>query len=183
MPEVAHLKASERKAGLLASMPIGTSSSSGILSQTFQYSVNRLPYQIFSRSSYQDFLYPLEPFEALLPTFNKIYNLLTLPDGWNGYDGCAPQSAAVEYAHHWMSLLYLEVTSSGQKWLDPNVTASGEGEVVFEWWQGSKKLTIYIGNQSAEYVKVWGPDINTDMEDGLADSLDMRGLLWKWLIG
>jgi hypothetical protein len=116
-------------------------------------------------------------------TFDKIYNLLALPDGWNGYDGSVPKYGAVEYAHHWINLLYHEVTSSGQKWLDPNITASGEGEVVFEWWQGSKKLTIYVGNQSAEYVKVWGPDINTDMEDGLADSPDMRGLLWKWLMG
>jgi hypothetical protein len=112
----------------------------------------------------------------------KIYSLLTLPDGWNGYDGCAPKHSAVKRAYHWVNLLYHEVTSSGQKWLDPNVTANGEGEVVFEWWQGSKKLTIYIGDQSAEYIKVWGPDINTNMDDGQADSPDMHGSLWKWLM-
>jgi hypothetical protein len=179
MPQVTNLM---RKTNSVNSMPIGTGESSGLLSQTFQCSVDRLPYKIFSRSSYQDFLYSLEPFEVLLPAFNKIYNLLALSEGWNGYDGCAPEYAAVEYAHRWISLLYREVASLEKKWLEPNITASGEGEVVFEWWQRSKKLTIYIGNRSAEYVKVWGPDINTDMEDGQADSPDMRRLLWKWLM-
>lgn len=182
MPQVANLGTSRQRTNLTNSMPTGTSGSTGVLAQTFQSSVNRSPYQIFSRSSYQDFLYPLGLLESLLPAFNKIYNLLALPDGWNGYDGCAPAYDAVEYAHRWIYLLYHEVISSGQKWLDPNITASGEGEVVFEWWQGFKKLTVYVGNQRAEYVKVWGPDINTDMEDGQADSPDMRGLLWKWLM-
>ena len=112
----------------------------------------------------------------------KIDSLLKLSDGWNGYDGCTPKYSAVEHAQHWINLLYHEVMSSGQQWLDPNVTASSEGEVVLEWWQDCKKLTIYIGNQSAEYVKVWGPDINTDMEAGQADSPVIRRLLWKWLI-
>jgi len=28
------------------------------------------------------------------------------------------------------------------------------GDVVFEWWRGKKKLTVYIGDEIAEYVKV-----------------------------
>ena len=68
-------------------------------------------------------------------------------------------------------------------WLEPNVTANAEGEVVFEWRHGIKNLTIEIGNQSAMYVKDWGADINTEMEDGQADSPTVRQALWKWLMG
>lgn len=163
-------------------MPPGMSNSSHLLSHAFQMSVHRFSYRIFSSSPYQDFLYTPELLEDLLPVLRKIYDLLTLPADWDGYDACAPSYSAVEYAHRWLRLLYCEVTISGQKWHDPVITASGESEVVFEWWVGSKKITIYIGNQSAEYVKVWGPDINTDMEDGQADSPEMRSSLWQWLM-
>jgi hypothetical protein len=120
--------------------------------------------------------------EALLPTLNEIYNLLTWPEGWNGYDACAPKFEAVQYASHWIELFYLDIVSSGQEWIEPNVTASAEGEVVFEWRHGIKNLTIYIGNQSAEYVMDWGADINTEMEDGYANSPSIRQRLWKWLM-
>lgn len=120
--------------------------------------------------------------EALQPILNEIYTLLTWSEGWNGYDACAPEFEAVQYASHWIELFYLDVVSSGQEWIDPNVTASAEGEVVFEWRYGVKNLTIYIGNQSAEYVKDWGADINTEMEDGYANSRSIRQRLWEWLM-
>jgi hypothetical protein len=182
MPQIASLRKSRQEGSPTGSIPVGVSGSSVLLSQAFHASIDRLPYRVFSRSPYQNFLYSPEPLEALLPALTKIYNLLTLPNNWNSYGGCAPSYDAVEYAHRWLLSLYREVTGSGQKWCDPAITASGDGEVVFEWWKDSKKLTIYIGNQSAEYVKVWGPDINTDMEDGPADSPDMRDSLWKWLM-
>ena len=62
------------------------------------------------------------------------------------------------------------------------MTASAEGEVVLEWWYGDKGLTIYIDNQSAVYLKDWGADINTEMEDGYANSPSIRLALWKWLM-
>jgi hypothetical protein len=60
-------------------------------------------------------------------------------------------------------------------------SASGDGEVGLAWEHGIKWLTMYIGNQSAEYVKSWGPDMETEMEDGNANTPHMRLLLWKWL--
>jgi hypothetical protein len=118
----------------------------------------------------------------ILPTLIEIHELLTWPDGWNGYSALAPKHNAVQYADHWIELFYQEVIESGQNWMKPNVTASAEGEVVLEWWHGDKGLTIYIGNQSAAYLKDWGADINTEMEDGYANSPDIRRALWKWLM-
>ncbi len=120
--------------------------------------------------------------EEISSTLTEIYNLLTWPDGWNGYDACAPKYEAVQYADHWIELFYQEVIDSRQGWIEPNVTASAEGEVVFEWRHGIKNLTVYIGNGIAEYVKDWGADISKEMEDGNVNSSHIRHELWKWLV-
>jgi hypothetical protein len=120
--------------------------------------------------------------KELSSTLAEIYDLLTWPEGWNGYDACAPKYGAVQYANHWIELFYLEIIDLRLDWLEPNVTASAEGEVVFEWRHGLNRLTVYVGNQSAEYVKDWGADINTEMEDGYANSPSIRRALWKWLM-
>jgi hypothetical protein len=112
----------------------------------------------------------------------KLKELSTWPEGWNGYDALAPKQEAIQYASQWIERLYREIIDLPLDWLEPNVTASAEGEVAFEWRQGTKNLTIYIGNQSAEYGKDWGTDINTEMEDGPAESPIIRRALWKWLM-
>lgn len=50
----------------------------------------------------------------------------------------------------------------------PHMTCNrtGRGEVVLEWWNGERKLTVYIESEGMHYVKSWGADINTDMQDG-----------------
>src|SRR5579859_5170217 len=103
----------------------------------------------------------------IAPTLAEIDNLSTWREGWNGYDALAQKQEAVRYAGQWIDLFYREVRDLSLDWLEPNVTASGEGKVLFEWRHGIKNLTVYIGNQSAEYVNDWGADINTEMEDGL----------------
>jgi len=72
----------------------------------------------------------------ILPTLIEIHELLTWPDGWNGYSARAPKYSAVQYADHWIELFY----------------------------------------------KDWGANINTEMEDGLANSHSIRLALWKWLM-
>jgi hypothetical protein len=59
------------------------------------------------------------------------------------------------------------------------VTAGVNGEVVLEWWHGEKKLTVYVTSESVEYLKVWGDDIGSEMEDG--DAAPVAPALWRWL--
>ena len=118
----------------------------------------------------------------ILPTLIEVRELTSWPADWNGYNALAPNYSAIQYAEHWIELFYTEILDLGMLWLEPNVTASADGEVVFEWRHGINRLTIYIGKQSAEYIKDWGADINTDMEDGLANSPDIRRALWEWLM-
>lgn len=69
----------------------------------------------------------------------------------------------------------------GRVWIKPNVIADANGDVVFEWWYGKKKLTVYIGDESAEYVQVWGTDVESEMSDGDAEPVSKCRALWLWL--
>jgi hypothetical protein len=113
----------------------------------------------------------------------SLQNMLTWEAGWNGYDSLAPNPDAIKHAEAWVTRLYLEVAEMdmGRTWIKPNVIADANGDVVFEWWYGKKKLTVYIGDESAEYVQVWGTDIVSEMSDGDAEPISKCRALWLWL--
>lgn len=113
---------------------------------------------------------------------SRMRDLLSWRDGWDEDDALAPDRGAVKHAESWIVELCLQAVESGLYWIKPNVTASPDGEVVLEWWHENKKLTVYISGQSAEYVQVWGPDIDSMMSDGDAESAKVRESLWLWLI-
>ena len=119
--------------------------------------------------------------EALKETLARLKNLLILDAGWNGYDALAPNPDAVLHAENWIGRLFQEIADSGRSWIRPNVIADANGDVVFEWWRGKKKLTVYIGDESAEYVKIWGTDIHSEMSEGDAEAISTCRALWLWL--
>jgi len=173
MPQILTLE-KHYQAVLTDGIPSGVSESSDELSRTYRRLVR-------DRRNLA-LLYPLAIPENLSLALNRITRLFTWPEGWNGYNALSPQRDAIVYARNWIRWFYQEVSILNQDWLNPHVTASAEGEVVFEWRQGVKRLTIYVGNQGAEYVKSWGPDINTQMEDGHANTASIRRSLWMWLM-
>lgn len=63
----------------------------------------------------------------------------------------------------------------------PHRSESPWGDVVFEWWYGDKKLTIYFGHEHIEYVKVWGDNIDEEMDDGTIADHSGFDELWRWL--
>jgi len=94
--------------------------------------------------------------------------------------GCpAPNYSTIRNAKSWITRLYFQVAF--ENWISPNITSGSEGEVVFEWWQGVKKLTAYVSSQTAEYIQVWGSDIYEEMSDGNAESVATCMKLWMWL--
>ena len=111
----------------------------------------------------------------------QVRNLLSLGENWNSYQALAPDPNAVAHAEIWIVSLFQTVMDMGLFWIKPSVTASSEGEVVFEWWYGKRKLTIYVGVQSIDYVQVWGTDINAKITDGDIESISDCRSLWVWL--
>ncbi len=114
-------------------------------------------------------------------TLTEIYQLLTWEAGWNSYNSPKPQYNAVARAAQLCIDFYREVADLG--WIKPNVTGGPEGGVVFEWWHGQRKLTIYVEESYAEYVQVWGTDIDAKITDGDIESISIYRSLWLWLIG
>lgn len=113
-------------------------------------------------------------------TERDIYELLSWPERWDGYDAPKPNPASVTHARSWAEQLHRDV--SAELWIKPHVIADEEGDVVFEWWKGRKKIAVYISPEAAEYVKVERLDGSSNMEDGSIETPEDRRMLWRWLI-
>lgn len=62
--------------------------------------------------------------------------------------------------------------------------------MMIESWYGDRKVTLYIEEEDDEYgmlptfIRVWGPNIYTQMDDGILNQDDMTlGFLVRWLQG
>jgi hypothetical protein len=115
----------------------------------------------------------LETLEAPVIDSHTIGALL--PEGASASPALLDRAADVASTFRDLSTRYNRV------WQHPNVTVSPEGEVVLEWWRGARKLTIYVAANGTSYLKVWGPNMHDEMEDGLLKSLDTATHLWTWL--
>jgi len=110
----------------------------------------------------------------------KLYALQKLPANWDGAGSARPDPLAISNAFNWLARVYDHVVAAQFEWLAPSVSASEKGEIVFEWWRGDRKLTVYCGADNAEFIRVWGVHIQNEMADG---QLEVAGIvnLWKWL--
>jgi hypothetical protein len=66
-------------------------------------------------------------------------------------------------------------------WSDPLLNISSENEIVLEWWNQEKKLTIYVFEELIDYLKVWGADMDNEMEEGAIDLEDDLTEVWQWI--
>ena len=68
-------------------------------------------------------------------------------------------------------------------WSTPMININDDLEIVLEWWNKDRKLTFYVNQSDLEYIKVWGADIDTEMEDGLINFKQdcSIGKLWQWI--
>jgi hypothetical protein len=131
------------------------------------------------RAIHKNFRTPLDK------TLDDIDALLTWPEEWDGYQ-VAPSHDAVRHARSWISSLYEEVEdvlTGSREWIDPLVVADAHRNVVFEWLKNHNRLVIYVSPDRIEYLKVWGPDIWSAMEDGNVETPKERLALWRWLMG
>ena len=111
----------------------------------------------------------------------QTYDLQSLTAGWNGYDALPPSAPSIRQAMHWVVRSYAECKDAGVAWFKPNITASAEGEVVFEWWAGDRSLIVYIEETAATFHKSLdrdgGPTEHTYGEAPLGES---QAELLRW---
>jgi hypothetical protein len=86
---------------------------------------------------------------------------------------------AVDLAAEWLpNILDLCMKLGG--WSRPHMSSTADGEVVLEWWKGTRKLTVYFSDTGAEYIKVWGPDMDSEMTSGELNHWSFISA-WSWL--
>lgn len=114
----------------------------------------------------------------LLASHSVLDKLATLAANWDSHGSVRPHPVAIERSRQLLEEVFRATATIG--WQAPHISASEDGEVVFEWWNGSRKLTLYVGPQETTFLKSWGPHLVDDMADGvLGESWDP--LLWTWL--
>ena len=65
----------------------------------------------------------------------------------------------------------------------PNVALGTDDDLLLEWWCGPRKLSIYVGDQGAQFVQVWGTDVENEMADGYIEDEGEVVSLYQWLRG
>ena len=110
---------------------------------------------------------------SLDPEYRQIAELMIRPD-------VQPSENAVRNASFFLQNLSSRATRLSS-WSSPHMTLSETGEIVFEWWQNARKITLYFGNGEPEYIKVWGTDVETEMESGILTNDWSLTAIWLWL--
>ncbi len=102
-------------------------------------------------------------------------------DNWDERGSLKPTDLTLAHAKQIMEGL-LDSVISGGHWFDiPTISSDGDGNVTAAWYKDKQQLHLQIGEHEAEYFRIWGTNIDTEME---VDYLKPENylMLWKWLI-
>jgi hypothetical protein len=115
----------------------------------------------------------------LLTSHGQIDRLASLRTNWDGHGSIRPNGYSVDRARQILEDAF-QNASTTIGWQSPYISASEDGEIVFEWWNGARKLTMYVGPNVTTFIRSWGPHVIDDMVDGvLTENWDPS--LWTWL--
>ena len=96
--------------------------------------------------------------------------------------GRAP-AGAVFLANRWICSLHREAQEAKLPWVDPHISETSEGEILFEWWAGNKRLTVYVSEaEGASFSRFWGERPSVFTDDGAAETHEIQRTLWNWLL-
>ena len=102
-------------------------------------------------------------------------------DNWDGRGSQKPTDLTLAHAKGVMSALLDSVISAGHRCDTPSISSDGDGNVTAVWYKNERQLHLQIGEHEAEYFRVWGTNIDTEMD---VDFLKPENYLtlWEWLI-
>jgi hypothetical protein len=93
---------------------------------------------------------------------------------------CSNYPKTVETAQKLIDLLHSVALTNNWWWYVPLLNIC-DHEIVLEWWNQSKKITTYVSEESIDYIKVWGADMDNEMEDGSISLEEDLTHLWQWI--
>ena len=101
-------------------------------------------------------------------------------DNWDGYDSKKPTEQILEHARTVIDAFVDTIISNGHVLRTPFISTDEAGHITVQWNKKPRELHLHITQQESRYLKVWGPNINTEMEEGILNS-DKYIMLWEWL--
>ena len=107
--------------------------------------------------------------------------LATREDNWDGYDSRKPTKKTLVRAENLIGELFDSIIAAGHTWIVPFISSDEDGFITAAWYEDERELHILIGEDGAEYLQVWGTNIDTDMHEDYLNRDDYL-TLWKWLL-
>lgn len=86
----------------------------------------------------------------------------------------------LELSRDWIENLYLEIKNHSEIWITPHLTVQDGGDIVFEWWNGKKSLSVYVSADEVWFLQSAGA--RSDQTDGDANTPEVRRSIWQWLM-
>lgn len=122
------------------------------------------------------------PQEDISDTLDGLMGFLAWSENWNGQGAVKPHSTVILRAVQWITRMRIAVMGTDERWKKPHIVPDQDGDIVFEWSQGSYTLSVYVSLTSTDYLKVWGEDPSSQMEDGEIIDREENRKLWQWLM-
>jgi hypothetical protein len=117
---------------------------------------------------------------ALNSAYENLQRLRTRTENWDGHGSASPKDESIACADEILQKFFYCSLEISTDWITPHISSSESGVATLEWWAKDKKLTIYADQAAPTYIKVWGADIDDEMEDGVLHNQSHLSL-WRWL--
>jgi hypothetical protein len=130
--------------------------------------------QLYRR--WQQDIYPL-----LLESFKeKLQKIAEREDNWDGKGSKKPTPVVLSKAHITLESFLYCIVNNGKLWNPPFVSSDEDGHITIQWNNEDHELHIELSDEAAEYIKVWGVNIQYEMHIGILKRKDLLNL-WDWL--
>ncbi len=100
---------------------------------------------------------------------------------WDEYGFQRPNDLTISHAETVIEKLLDLIISTDYRFITPFISGDGDGNVTVIWYNQKRQLHFKIGENDVQYFKVWGTNIDTEMEVDFLKSEHCLDL-WKWLI-
>ena len=102
-------------------------------------------------------------------------------DNWDERGSPKPTDLTLAHAKKVIDASLNSIISDGYQCDTPFISSDGYGNITAVWYREERELHFQIGEQEAEYFRVWGTNIDTEMDVDFLKPEDYPSH-WKWLI-
>ena len=118
----------------------------------------------------------------ILGKFSEKFDIVARrEDNWNEREFKKPRDLALANAQQIVTEILDTVIDANLPLRTPFVSSNEDGNVTIVWYKGEHELHLEMTDDNAEYVRVWGINIDSEMDAGVP-SKDNYLTLWDWLL-